>query len=154
MNPGETATHFFLNGSTFSGGPLMFGLIALVGIVNIIAAIAMIITEKSSQIGILMAQGTQRSDLKRIFMIQGGFIGLLGGMIGGLLSMTIIWIQLKFEILKIPAEIYFMDQIPFSFDFPVFGSILIITFICCMLASWWPTKVVSSLNPAAALRFE
>jgi lipoprotein-releasing system permease protein len=87
-------------------------------------------------------------------MIQGGFIGLLGGMIGGLLSMTIIWIQLKFEILKIPAEIYFMDQIPFSFDFPVFGSILIITFICCMLASWWPTKVVSSLNPAAALRFE
>ena len=59
----------------------MFGLIALVGIVNIIAAIAMIITEKSSQIGILMAQGTQRSDLKRIFMIQGGFIGLLGGMI-------------------------------------------------------------------------
>jgi lipoprotein-releasing system permease protein len=133
---------------------IMFGLIALVGIVNIIAAIAMIITEKSSQIGILMAQGTQRSDLKRIFMIQGGFIGLLGGMIGGLLSMTIIWIQLKFEILKIPAEIYFMDQIPFSFDFPVFGSILIITFICCMLASWWPTKVVSSLNPAAALRFE
>lgn len=133
---------------------IMFGLIALVGIVNIIAAIAMIITEKFSQIGILMAQGTQRYDLKRIFMIQGGFIGLLGGMIGGLLSMTIIWIQLKFEVLEISAEIYFMDQIPFSFNYPAFGIILTISFIFCIMASWWPTKVVSSLNPAAALRYE
>jgi lipoprotein-releasing system permease protein len=133
---------------------IMFGLIALVGIVNIIAAIAMIITEKSGQIGILMAQGSHRSTLKRIFMIQGGFIGLMGGIIGGLLSMAIIWIQLKFEILKIPAEIYFMDQIPFSFDFPAFGLILIITFIFCMIASWWPTKSVTTLNPAEALRYE
>ena len=133
---------------------IMFGLIALVGIVNIIAAIAMIITEKSGQIGILMAQGTQRSTLKSVFMIQGGFIGLMGGTIGGLLSMAIIWAQLKFEILKIPAEIYFMDQIPFSFDYPAFGFILIITFIFCMVASWWPTKVVTALNPAVALGYE
>ena len=133
---------------------IMFGLIALVGIVNIIAAIAMIITEKSGQIGILMAQGTQRSTLKSVFMIQGGFIGLMGGTIGGLLSMIIIWAQLKFEILKIPAEIYFMDQIPFSFDYPAFGLILIITFIFCMVASWSPTKVVTALNPAIALGYE
>lgn len=133
---------------------IMFGLIAMVGIVNIIAAIAMIILEKSGQIGILMAQGTPRSALKHIFMIQGGFIGLLGGLIGGGLSMMIIWAQLKFEILKIPSEIYFMDQIPFSFDFPVFGLILAITFIFCMLASWWPTKSVTTLNPATALRYE
>ncbi len=133
---------------------IMFGLIALVGIVNIIAAIAMIILEKSGQIGILMAQGTRRSELKRIFMIQGGFIGLMGGIIGGLFSMAIILIQLKFELLKIPAEIYFMDQIPFSFDFPVFGLILVITFIFCLAASWWPTKSVTTLNPAEALRYE
>ena len=133
---------------------IMFGLIALVGIVNIIAAIAMIITEKSGQIGILMAQGTQMSTLKSVFIIQGGFIGLMGGTIGGLLSMAIIWAQLKFEILKIPAEIYFMDQIPFSFDYPAFGLILIITFIFCMVASWWPTKVVTALNPAIALGYE
>ena len=133
---------------------IMFGLIALVGIVNIIAAISMIILEKTGQIGILLAQGTLRSDLKKIFMIQGGFIGLLGGMIGGLLSMVIIWIQLKFEILEISADIYFMDQIPFSFDFPVFGIILAITFLFCMVASWWPTKSVSTLNPSMALRSE
>jgi ABC-type antimicrobial peptide transport system permease subunit len=47
-----------------------------------------------------------------------------------------------------------MDQIPFSFDYPAFGLILIITFIFCMVASWWPTKVVTTLNPAVALGYE
>ncbi len=133
---------------------IMFGLIALVGIVNIMAAIAMIILEKSGQIGILLAQGTPRHALKKIFMIQGGFIGLMGGMIGGLVSIGIIYLQLKFEILTIPSEIYFMDQIPFSFDFPVFGTILMITFLCCIIASWWPTKSVSKMKPAEVLRYE
>jgi lipoprotein-releasing system permease protein len=133
---------------------IMFGLIALVGLVNIFAAIAMIILEKSKQIGILMAQGADKSQIKQIFMIQGGFIGLVGSFIGGLISILIIMLQLKFEILKIPAEIYFMDQIPFSFDFPVFGIILLSTLVLCLIASWWPTKSITTMIPATALRYE
>lgn len=133
---------------------IMFGLIALVGIINLLAAINMIILEKSGQIGILMAQGTPIPVLKRIFMFQGGFIGFMGGIIGGLLSTVIIVLQFKFEILSIPAEIYFMDQIPFSFDFSAFGIILTLVFFFSILASWWPTKTLTRMNPAAVLRYE
>ncbi len=133
---------------------IMFGLIALVGIVNIIAAIVMIIIEKSGQIGILIAQGTNTNKLKAIFMIQGGFIGLISAFIGGGLSIVIIWIQLKFEILSIPSEIYFMDHIPLSFHLPIFGLILLVTFICCMIASWWPTKALANFNPSKILNYE
>ena len=49
---------------------LMFGLIALVGLVNLIASLAMIIIEKSSQIGILIAQGIKRSQLMQIFLFE------------------------------------------------------------------------------------
>mgnify|MGYP001227209679 FL=1 len=133
---------------------IMFGLIAMVGIVNIISAIAMIIIEKSRQIGILIAQGTPKEKIKNIFILQGSFIGLMGAFLGGCLSMLIIWLQLKFEILSIPSEIYFMDQIPFSFDFPTFGLILVTTLILSLIASWWPTKFVMSLRPTVALRYE
>ena len=133
---------------------IMFGLIAMVGIVNIISAIAMIIIEKSRQIGILIAQGTPKKKIKNIFILQGSFIGLMGAFLGGCLSMLIIWFQLKFEILSIPSEIYFMDQIPFSFDFPTFGLILVTTLILSLIASWWPTKFVMSLKPTVALRYE
>jgi len=133
---------------------IMFGLIALVGIVNILAAIAMIIIEKSNQIGILMAQGMPSKMVKSIFMVQGGFIGLVGSILGGLAAIGIIGVQLQFKLLKIPSEVYFMDQIPFSFDITVFTIILFSMFGLCIFASLWPTKTIASLKASDILRYE
>ncbi|MBE77015.1 MAG: hypothetical protein CMG41_04680, partial [Candidatus Marinimicrobia bacterium] len=51
---------------------IIFGLIALVAITNIMATISMIIREKNSQVGILMALGMKTSDIRKIFLFQGG----------------------------------------------------------------------------------
>ena len=133
---------------------IMFGLIALVGLINVLAALSMIIIEKSSQIGILLSQGMNRNKIKFIFIFQGSIIGLMGALLGGLISLLIIIIQLKYQIFKIPTDIYFMDQIPFSFDYTSFGIIVISIIIFCLIASWWPTKVVSAINPSKVLKYE
>lgn len=133
---------------------IMFGLIALVGIVNLIAAITMIIIEKTNQVGILLAQGAHKSMLRNIFILLGGFIGLIGGLIGGCISIVFILIQLNYNILEIPADIYFMDQIPFSFDYGMFLLILLLSFLLSLVASLLPLRVLSSLKPAIALRYE
>ena len=132
---------------------LMFGLIAIVGLVNLVAAISMIIIEKTKQIGILLAQGMPRSILQYLFMIQGGFIGLLGSLFGGGLALVIIAIQLKYKIIKIPSDIYFMDQIPVSFDYLAFFVILMISIILSLFVSWFPVRKLSNLKPAYALRY-
>ena len=133
---------------------IMFGLIALVGLVNLIAAIMMIIIEKTNQIGILLVQGISRSVLRDIFIIQGGFIGLHGGLLGGVLSIIMIIIQLKYKILELPSDIYFMDKIPVSFDYIIFLIILMLSFLLSLLASWFPVRNLSRINPANALRYE
>jgi lipoprotein-releasing system permease protein len=133
---------------------IMFGLIALVGLVNVLAALTMIIIEKSSQIGILYAQGIQKKQLHFIFMINSGFIGLMGSLFGGIGSMIVILIQNRFQILKIPADIYFMDRIPFSFDTFSFFLITIIVVIFCVLTSLWPIKIATSISPHEVLRYE
>ena len=133
---------------------IMFGLIALVGLINVLAALTMIIIEKSSQIGILISQGMKKKQLKYIFIIQGAIIGLIGGCLGGAISMIIISIQKKYKLLKIPSDIYFMDEIPFSFDYFSFGLILIIIFIFCIISSLWPTKVAMNINPSKVLKYE
>jgi len=133
---------------------IMFGLIALVGLVNLIAAIMMIIIEKTNQIGILLVQGISRSVLRDIFIIQGGFIGLLGGLLGGVLSIIMIIIQLKYKILELPSDIYFMDKIPVSFDYIIFLIILMLSFLLSLLASWFPVRNLSRIKPANALRYE
>ena len=133
---------------------LMFGLIALVGLVNLIASIAMIIIEKSSQIGILLSQGITKVDLVRIFVLQGVFIGFIGGLLGGLMSTIIIFIQLRYRLFEIPADIYFMDNIPFSFNIFIFLIILGLVLLFSILASWVPVKNLSKFNIVAALRYE
>jgi len=133
---------------------LMFGLISIVGLMNLIAALAMIIIEKTNQIGILLAQGIPRSVLKKVFIIQGGFIGLLGGLIGGIISIVLITIQLKYRVLDIPSDIYFMDQIPFSFNYIIFLSILLLSFFLSIIISWIPINRISTFKPSKALRYE
>ena len=114
----------------------------------------MIIIEKTNQIGILLAQGISRSVLRDIFIIQGGFIGLLGGLVGGVLSIIMIIIQLKYRILELPSDIYFMDQVPFSFDIFVFAAILSLVFIFSIIASWIPVSGIARIKPAVSLRYE
>ena len=87
-------------------------------------------------------------------MIQGSFIGLCGGLIGGCLAAVLIFIQLQYEILKIPSDIYFMDHIPVSFDYIIFLGALIISLLLSLLASWFPVRKIASLNTANALRYE
>ncbi len=133
---------------------IMFGLISLVGLVNLIAAIAMIIIEKSAQIGILYSQGLSKNNLKLIFMYQGGFIGGIGSLVGGFLSIIIIGLQHRYKLLNIPSDVYFMDQIPFTFNYPIFILIIILVLFFSVLASWWPARSVDHLKPSKVLRYE
>ena len=132
---------------------IMFGLIALVGLVNVLSALSMIIIEKSTQIGILKAQGMENIIIRFIFIIQGGIISLLGSFLGGIISLIVIFLQTKFMLLPIPSDIYFMDQIPFYFDFLTYIYITISVFIFSIFSSWLPTKYISELHPNKVLKY-
>jgi len=133
---------------------IMFGLISLVGLINLVGAITMITIEKTKQIGILIAQGVPILFLKKVFIIQGALIGLIGCIIGGLLTLMFALIQTKFAILKLPPEIYFMDHIPISFNYDIFLKILFFSFLLSIIASWFPVKNISTHNLAESLRYE
>ncbi len=133
---------------------IMFGLITFVGLINLFAAITMIIIEKNGPITILLSQGMDIVSLRSVFMLQGGIIGILGALIGGMMSIVLISIQVKFSLFKIPSEIYFMDEIPFSFEVGQYLIILILVSILSIIASWLPTRSFKNLSLAQILRYE
>ncbi|MBI87259.1 MAG: hypothetical protein CMG63_04165 [Candidatus Marinimicrobia bacterium] len=133
---------------------IMFGLITFVGLINLFAAIAMIIIEKNGPITILLSQGMNDRSLRSVFMLQGGIIGTFGVLIGGIFSVLIISIQTKYSLFKIPQDIYFMDHIPFFFSISKYIVVLIIVCILSIIASWLPTLRFKSLNPSNVLRYE
>ena len=124
---------------------IMFGLITLVGLINLLSSLNMIIKEKKGQIAILLAQGIRFNELKTIFMYQGGLIGLIGTLVGGLFSLLIINLDKYLNIFKIPSDIYFMDRIPFSFDVYIFSMMIIIIFLISFIFSWIPVKHLDKL---------
>jgi lipoprotein-releasing system permease protein len=133
---------------------IIFGMIALVGIVNILATMAMIVIEKSGQVGMLMAQGMHRRTIRKIFLLQSSAIGIIGGIIGTCVAGLFIFLQSRYHIIAVPEDIYFMDHIPVHADPGMFLLILSGTLIVCLLASLWPTKAVMDILPADVLRYE
>ena len=132
----------------------IFSLIAMVGLVNIISALAMIVLDKTRQIGILKSLGVSHSGLRQLFLFYGFMIGLAGAIIGSFLALLLAWMQNNFKIITLPEDIYFMDFIPMDVSiFDVF-SIAIISIVCAIFAAIWPTVRAERIEPADALRYE
>ena len=132
----------------------IFGLIALVGVVNIISALAMIIIDKTRQIGILKSLGITQGKLKQVFLANGLIIGVAGTTGGSLLALVVAWLQNNFKLITVPEDVYFMDFIPMDINFSNMLSVMIVATILSILAALWPTARAGQIEPAEALKYE
>ncbi len=133
---------------------IIFGMIALVGVVNIVSALTMIVLEKSRSIGTLIAMGMNKKTIRRIFLVKGIYIGVMGSLAGLCLALILACIQIWFKPLSIAEEIYFMSHVPILFDWQMIAIIVFCGFISSIFAALWPTRRASSTEPAVALRYE
>ena len=133
---------------------IIFSLISLVAITNIMATISMIIREKNSQIGILMALGMKPNDIRKIFFYYGGTIGLAGCFFGSVAAYLFIIVQNRFKVISLPEDIYFMDYVPAVFDYSIFTFVLISTILISVISTIFPTKNIIKMRPSLALAQE
>ena len=61
---------------------LIGGIALLVATIGIANTMVMAIYERTREIGILKAMGASRGEIRQMFMLEAGFIGLIGGVIG------------------------------------------------------------------------
>lgn len=117
------------------------------GIFNIIM---MIVMEKKKDIAILMAMGYDKSDIVKIFTLQGLLNGVFGALIGCLMGYGIQeWLaslELDVEGL-VRAKGFILDR---SFTYYVYG--VVFAFVFSLLASFYPSFRASKLNPIDIFR--
>ena len=131
------------------GGIALF--VACVGIVN---TMIMAIYERTREIGALKAMGASKSDIRQMFMIEAGFIGLLGGVVGLFLSFLLgrglnraaIWYAQARD-LPLPDQLFVITPM-LSLQAVGFA------FLIGMLAGLYPANRAAKLDPLAALRQE
>jgi len=128
-------------------------LVASIGIVN---TMIMAIYERTREIGILKALGSSNGDVLRMFVIEAGLIGLLGGIVG-VLSGWVLGLVLN----QVIREYFKSQQIPLPIDAPFFvvtwdlvGGAIVFATLVGILAGIYPAFRAARLDPLAALRHE
>lgn len=133
--------------------PVLLSLIIIVAMINIVGTLLMFVLEKTRAIGILKSLGAGPAVIRRIFVVQGALIGLVGIILGNLLAYGVCILQLKFNIITLPAEIYYMDTAPILLRAENFLLVSAIAFVLCLGATLIPARAAASVNPVNALRF-
>lgn len=133
---------------------VIFALIALIAIVNITSSLTMIVMEKSRDVGVLRAMGFSRSDVSRLFLVEGGVIGITGVVSGILLASVLGFLQSRFGLLKIPEDVYFMGELPLAIVPHQVAVIAATGLVLALAASIYPAWKSAGIPPARAVRYE
>jgi lipoprotein-releasing system permease protein len=114
----------------------------------------MVVMEKTREIGILKSMGATRDAIQRIFVYQGMLIGLAGTLSGAFLGLLVCYL-LKYHIkIDVMSEAYLSDRIPMVIDMGTNAIIVLSALAICFVASLYPARQASKLDPVEALRYE
>jgi len=133
---------------------ITIGLIVMVGALNIISSLILLVKQKGRDIAILKTMGTSSPRVMTVFMMQGLVIGVVGTTVGGLCGLGLCWVLDTYELIQIPMDVYQVSHVPFVVQPLDFLVVVASTITICFLATIYPSRQASRLDPVQALRFD
>src|ERR1700683_3271576 len=133
---------------------LIFGSLALtVASLGIVNTLVMAILERRREIGILKALGAADRDVRRLFFVEAGAMGLLGGVLGVAMGWLI------GRALTIGTNAYLKRQELPAIDISSIHWWMValaigVSFFVSLAAGMYPASRAARLNPVEALRYE
>ncbi len=133
---------------------ITIGLIVMVAALNIVASLVLLVMEKSRDIAILKTMGTGSGRVMTIFMLQGLVIGVVGTVLGSIGGLSLCWVLDRYRLIRIPSDVYQVSYVPFVVEPRDFVVVVVSAIAICFLATLYPSRQASRLDPVQALRFE
>ncbi len=133
---------------------LIIGMIMVLAAVNILISLVMMVVQKTKEIAILKSIGSQKRQIRRIFVWQGIIIGALGTAMGLVLGHVICWVCDHYRLLQLNAEVYGFEYVPFA-PRPWDGVLVAIAALAISyLITIYPSTGAARVAPAEILRYE
>lgn len=129
-------------------------LIVLVASFNIVSTLMMNVMEKQKEIAILKAMGAKNQGIMMVFMFQGLLIGVIGTMIGVTGGYILGKIINNYEIIKLPADVYYLSKLPVKMKLIDFVAVSFSAIAISFLSTLYPSYHAAKLNPVEPLRYE
>lgn len=126
---------------------------------NIVSTLVMAVKDKSGDIAVLRTLGAKDGFIRAIFIWYGLLAGLVGSLSGVVLG-VVVSLQLT-TITKgveklighsfLSGDIYFIDFLPSELHWPDVVIVLATALVLSLLASWYPARRASRIDPARVL---
>ncbi len=133
---------------------IILTMIVLVASFSIVTALVMLVMEKTRDIALLMSIGATAGSIRKIFIWQGMLIGSIGTAIGYALGLGIAVLLQRYQFIKLPAGVYYLDHIPMRLHGTDLAWIGLCALLLCFLATLYPSRQAAQLSPSEALRYE
>ena len=138
----------------------MLFMLVILSAYNLMSMLVMTVNEKKAQIAILMTMGATSNVVRNTFLSFGSLVGLLGifiGSISGLLlsinfGSIIGFIENLFNVQFL--QVYFINYFPIDIRFEWVTTICLVSFVCCLLFTIYPSKLASKVDPVEVLKYE
>ncbi len=132
---------------------IILSLIILVASLNITSNLILFGTEKLKDIGLMRAMGASPARIRRIFILEGLYIGSAGVISGIVLALILCWAITTFDIVQLPGDIYYLTKVPVSLQWTDILSVVLGSYFLCFLSALYPAYRASKVNPVDAIRY-
>ncbi|MEN3323756.1 ABC transporter permease [Mariniflexile soesokkakense] len=119
---------------------LIFTLVLIIAFFNVIGSLIMMMLDKKRSLSTLFNVGVTVRDIRRIFFYQGSLMSVVGGFIGLLISLIIVFLQKTFSLVMITPSLAYPVNIKVENLFIVFITISVLGIIASKIASVRVTK--------------
>jgi lipoprotein-releasing system permease protein len=133
---------------------IVIALIVCVAALNILIALTMMVMEKTRDIAVLMSFGVRAEQVRRIFLMQGLLISVVGTVIGLIVGYTLAWAGGHYHFIQLDASVYSLDSLPFAPRWSDGFIVAAVSLGVSLLATLYPSSSAARILPAEALRYE
>jgi lipoprotein-releasing system permease protein len=133
---------------------IVLALIVCVAALNILIALTMMVMEKTRDIAVLMSFGVRAEQVRRIFLLQGLLISVIGTVLGLVVGYGLSWLGGHYRFIRLDAAVYSIDYLPFA---PRIWDAVIVAAVSLgvsLIATLYPSGSAAKVLPAEALRYE
>jgi lipoprotein-releasing system permease protein len=133
---------------------IVITLIVMVAALNILIALTMMVMEKTRDIAVMMSYGVDPGQVRRIFLLQGLLISVVGTVLGLALGYLASWAGGHYHFIHLSADVYSIDTLPFAPRVLDGVIVSVVSIGISLLATLYPSSSAARVLPAEALRYE